>query len=91
MNSHKADVRTLFPLLLVLTLLAVPVLTLHGEDDETVPVSVSRELAERRPDIVTYVEFAEAGHVGSWNVDPELYERAIREFLNDNNLGSASP
>ena len=58
-----------------------PVLLFHGDADETVPVSVSITLAERLPDLVTYVPFSGAPHVGSWNMDPERYETAVREFV----------
>ena len=61
--------------------LTAPVLLFHGDADETVPVSTSEIFAERRPDIVTYEFFKGAPHVGAWNVDPERYEAAVREFL----------
>ncbi len=61
--------------------LAVPILLFHGDEDPTVPVATSDALAEARPDIVTYVRVAEAGHVRSWNVDPEAYAASVRGFL----------
>ncbi|MFQ5792943.1 MAG: alpha/beta hydrolase, partial [Acidobacteriota bacterium] len=61
--------------------LSVPVLLFHGDEDETVPMSVSETLAESRPDVVTFVPVAGAPHVGAWNVDPEMYETAVREFI----------
>jgi alpha-beta hydrolase superfamily lysophospholipase len=57
----------------------VPVLVLHGDDDGTVPVSLSRELAE--DDDVTLEEFPGAGHVESWNSDPERYDRLVTDFV----------
>ncbi len=57
-----------------------PMLIFHGTDDTSVPYATSAELAERRPDIVTLVT-TRAGHTRSWNVDPDAYESAIREFL----------
>jgi len=57
-----------------------PMLVFHGTPDETVPVEVSRTLAEKRPDLVTYVETS-GEHVGSWNADPAAYEAALRTFL----------
>ena len=53
--------------------LSVPVLLFHGSDDTRVPVWLSDRLAEARPDIVQYVAFDGAIHVGSWNQD-----RAVR-------------
>ncbi len=61
--------------------LTVPILLFHGDDDPTVPVATSDALAEARPDIVTYVRVADAGHVRSWNADPAVYEASVRDFL----------
>ncbi|MEN8114810.1 MAG: alpha/beta hydrolase, partial [Actinomycetota bacterium] len=60
--------------------LAVPILVFHGTDDDSVPIELSRRLAETRPDLVTKVETG-AAHVLSWNVDPAAYEQHIAEFL----------
>ncbi len=61
--------------------LTVPILLFHGDDDPTAPVTTSDALAEARPDIVTYVRVADAGHVRSWNADPAAYEASVQEFL----------
>jgi pimeloyl-ACP methyl ester carboxylesterase len=61
--------------------LRVPILLFHGDDDDRVPVETSDALAEARPDIVTYVRTSGAGHVRSWNIDPDAYAAAMREFL----------
>lgn len=58
-----------------------PKLLIHGDADPTVPVELADVLAEARPDIVTYLRVAGAGHVRSWNVDPDAYEAAVRAFL----------
>ena len=58
---------------------SVPTLVFHGTEDLTVPIQTSRDLAERDPD-VTLVE-TEAGHVESWNLDPEAYEAQVQDFL----------
>jgi pimeloyl-ACP methyl ester carboxylesterase len=63
------------------TSLRVPILLLHGVEDGTVPISLSRELADRRPDIVQLEEFRGADHVRSWNVDPDRYLAVVGEFL----------
>ena len=62
--------------------LEAPILLFHGDDDDTAPVATSDALAEARPDIVTYVRVAGAGHVRSWNTDPDAYGAAVRDFLN---------
>jgi fermentation-respiration switch protein FrsA (DUF1100 family) len=52
----------------------------HGTADEVVPVSVSDELDERRSSGMTYLRTG-AGHVQSWQEDPERYRAALDEFL----------
>ncbi len=61
--------------------LNLPILLFHGDDDPTVPVATSDALAEERPDLVTYHRVSGAGHVRSWNADPNFYEEAVRAFL----------
>ncbi|MEX2229766.1 MAG: alpha/beta hydrolase [Dehalococcoidia bacterium] len=61
--------------------LRAPILLFHGDADDVVPIETSRRLAELRPDIVSYHEFADAGHTREWNVDPQRYESLVREFL----------
>jgi pimeloyl-ACP methyl ester carboxylesterase len=61
--------------------LDVPILLFHGEDDDIVPVDTSDALAERRPDLVTYIRVGSAPHIGSWNLDPARYEQSLAAFL----------
>ncbi len=59
-----------------------PILLIHGADDENVPVSTSRELAKRRPDLVTeFWVVPGAAHVEGWNARPAEYERRVVAFL----------
>ena len=58
-----------------------PVLLLHGEEDDVVPVVLSEALAAARPELVTLERFPGATHVTSWNHSPARYERAVRRFL----------
>jgi len=59
-----------------------PILLFHGTEDETVPIATSEELAERRPDLVRdFVVVEGAGHVESWNVDPDGYLDHVVAFL----------
>jgi len=61
--------------------LSVPVLLFHGDADRTVPIKTSEALARARPELVTFVRVEGAGHVRSWNADPEAYEAALTGFL----------
>lgn len=63
--------------------LRVPILILHGEKDNLVPAPISKSLAQSRPDIVRYVGFPEAEHARSWNLDPEKYDAAVRQFVQE--------
>jgi alpha-beta hydrolase superfamily lysophospholipase len=66
--------------------LQTPILLFHGVEDDMVPVSISDELARRRPDIVRYEPFPGAHHTRSWNLDPQRYERVVSEFLGEHAL-----
>ncbi len=61
--------------------LHTPILLLHSEDDDYVPVTASTALAAARPDIVTFEHFTTAGHVRLWNYDSERWNSAIRRWL----------
>ena len=63
--------------------LNVPVLVFHGTNDETVPLATSQEFFEARPDLVRLVIVPGAGHVRSWNLSPEAYERRLTEFMSE--------
>ncbi|MDT0453492.1 alpha/beta hydrolase [Streptomyces hesseae] len=63
------------------TLLDVPALVVHGTDDPVAPLLHSRELAARRPELITLRTVRGAGHAASWNLDPTGYEEALRRFL----------
>ncbi|MGO2751803.1 MAG: alpha/beta hydrolase [Pseudoclavibacter sp.] len=61
--------------------LSVPILLFHSSGDTVVPVDASREVARRRPDLVTYREFERALHTRLWNVDSGLWEQSLDEWL----------
>lgn len=62
-------------------ILRVPTLVFHGTSDLTIPISVSRRLEARVPELVDLIEASAAGHVMSWNADPARYETYLRNFL----------
>ncbi len=59
----------------------IPVLLFHGTLDETVPIQTSQRLANLRGDVVQFETFDDAGHVLSWNIDPNRYESVLTTFL----------
>ena len=59
----------------------VPILLFHGTQDDVVPFATSQAFARALPDLVTFYPAPGAGHVQAWNVDPEVYERRLRAFL----------
>jgi pimeloyl-ACP methyl ester carboxylesterase len=61
--------------------LRTPILLIHGDDDQTVPVEASDRLAAARPDLVTYRRLPGVPHAAAWNSDPERYGAWVREFL----------
>ena len=61
--------------------LAVPVLIIHGDADDTVPAATSEAYAAARPDLVTYLRVPGAGHVEGWTSDQDGYGAALRAFV----------
>ena len=61
--------------------LELPILLFHGTEDDVVPISTSEELARELPAYVEFHRVQHAAHVASWNVDPELYDRRLRLFV----------
>lgn len=61
--------------------LTLPTLLVHGDVDPIVPVELADVLADARPELVTYLRVAGAGHVRAWNHDPDGYETTLRAFL----------
>lgn len=59
----------------------VPILLFHGDADNLVPIEPSEAFAAALPDSVTFYRVPEARHVRSWNVDPALYEKRLRRFI----------
>jgi uncharacterized protein len=64
-------------------IVTVPTLVFHGVEDDRVPIDVSRRLQIASPGHIRLIEVAEAGHVSSWNVDPDRYRDLLIAFLED--------
>ena len=61
--------------------LRIPVLLLHGTEDQTVPYGIAEEMVEKRPDMIRFESFEGARHVKSWGTDTDRYEALVGEFL----------
>jgi hypothetical protein len=59
----------------------LPILLFHGTADKLVPISLSDAFARELPSWVTYYRVPGARHVGSWNIDPALYDRRLTAFF----------
>jgi pimeloyl-ACP methyl ester carboxylesterase len=58
-----------------------PMLVIHSDGDDFVPVGPAVALAARRPDLVRFERWTVARHCREWNNDPDRWERAVAEFL----------
>lgn len=63
--------------------LRVPVLAIHGTDDESIPIEQSIELAEAQPDLVDLMSVEGAGHVESFDVDYDGYVSRVLAFIDE--------
>lgn len=58
-----------------------PLLVIHSDGDDFVPVGPAVALSVRRPDIVRFERWEVARHCREWNYDPQRWERAVAQFL----------
>lgn len=63
--------------------LRVPVILIHGDADERVPLSQSVRFAEAVPERARLVVFEGAGHVDSYDVDRARYLSEVMAFLEE--------
>lgn len=59
----------------------VPVLIIHGLEDDFVPEYMSEKIAEANPDIVTRFTFPGASHAMSYFTDKERYKKIMDDFI----------
>lgn len=57
-----------------------PILMIHGSDDNTVPISLGRELRDAAPVNTRWVEIAGGSHSSLQNDFPEIYRQTLRSF-----------
>lgn len=63
--------------------LRVPVLAIHGTEDESTPISQSIALEGANPELVDLLRVDGAGHVGSFEADFDGYTTAVLTFLSN--------
>ncbi|MEO7753891.1 MAG: alpha/beta fold hydrolase [Terracoccus sp.] len=61
--------------------LHLPMLVMHSDDDDFVPIGPALALAARRPDIVQLERWQVARHCKMWNVDSDRWESDLRSFV----------
>lgn len=59
---------------------AVPILLIHGEEDNFVPCQMSMEIQAADPARIKLQLFSGAGHGLSYLIDQERYEQVVRDF-----------
>lgn len=69
----------------------VPILLIHGEEDQTVPCEMARALQAACASPVTLLTVPGAGHGISWYVDLPAYRRVLEQFLAENGANLETP
>ena len=59
----------------------VPIMIIHGEGDDFVPMYMSKQVKDARPELVEYHTFPDAGHGLSYLYDPGRYETLVNDFM----------
>ena len=62
-------------------LLNAPILLIHGENDARVPIETSNQLAQLRPDLITYATYPNTTHANTWNTNSPRHTQDLRNFL----------
>ena len=61
----------------------IPILIIHGNKDNFVPLSMSRDIRDANPGMVTLVEIEGAPHGLSYLTDTEKYKKVLFDFIAD--------
>jgi pimeloyl-ACP methyl ester carboxylesterase len=62
---------------------SLPLLLIHGAEDQTTPVTLIDEFSDTYAGSLEYLRVDEADHTEAWNKDPEGYEARVRSFLSE--------
>jgi pimeloyl-ACP methyl ester carboxylesterase len=77
------DPRETQPIAVIGLLEDLPLLLVHGTEDQTVPLDDARRLAAAAPAGSHHLVIEGAGHGGGHAVDPDAYEAAVDRLLRD--------
>lgn len=69
----------------------IPTLVVHGTEDRSVPVELSRIFASRQGRSTKLVEFEGAHHTLEWNSAPEMWNAAVQSWCRSLGLGDFLP
>lgn len=58
----------------------IPTMILHGTEDKSVPVELSRMYVSRQSQPVRFVEFEGAHHTLEWNAAPQLWNQSVQAW-----------
>jgi hypothetical protein len=72
--------RNRFPSLERVRLLRMPLLVVHGRDDQTIPIAHGRRLFDAAPEPKSFLEVA-GGHDDAYAIGAREYEEGIRRFV----------
>jgi uncharacterized protein len=78
--KYGVDLGTASPVAAVRTS-HTPILLIHGEADENIPIAHSRRLRDANPALVTLWQVPGAGHTAALPAQPEEYERRVVEWF----------
>ena len=67
----------------------IPTMILHGTEDKSVPVELSRMFVSRQSQPVRFVEFEGAHHTLEWNAAPQLWNQSVQAWCRSLGLNAA--
>ena len=59
----------------------IPIIIIHGADDNFVPAAMSESIANANPDMITRYTFPGADHALSYMVDTPRYRKLVSDFM----------
>lgn len=80
--GHRTQIKTRdFPWLSPGYRQAHPVLVIHGAEDRSVPLALSRRFSRQQEAMTKLVVFPAGGHTTAWNTDPDRWAAQVGSWL----------